>query len=117
MRGRGLEYGSIQYASLSEIPFWHRDQIYGGTNGCNTGNHTGYNQFKGTKTSAEELSEIYEGLKQSYLTDFDILLSGYAPSADAVKAIGHIARDLKLNASTKPGAFFWGKSFNCFTCL
>lgn len=73
-----------------------------------TGNHTGYKQFEGTKTSAEEISRLYAGLKQSYLTDFDVMLTGYAPSAEAVDAIGAIARDLKLRSSTKPGSFFWG---------
>lgn len=72
------------------------------------GNHTGYKQFKGTMTSAEEISDLYAGLKQSYLTDFDVMLTGYAPSAEAVGAIGAIARDLKLRASTKAGSFFWG---------
>ena len=72
------------------------------------GNHTGYKQFKGTKTSAEEISVLYAGLKESYLVDFDVLLTGYAPSAEAVDAIGAIARDLKLRASTKVGSFFWG---------
>ncbi|CAF9909270.1 MAG: Putative pyridoxal kinase [Alectoria fallacina] len=71
------------------------------------GNHTGYKQFKGTKTSAEEISHLYTGLKQSYLTDFDVMLTGYAPSAEAIDAIGTIARDLKLRASTKAGSFFW----------
>ncbi|KAM0799362.1 pyridoxine kinase [Usnea florida] len=70
-------------------------------------NHTGYEQFKGTKTSADEISQLYAGLKQSYLIDFDVLLTGYAPSAETVEAIGAIARDLKLRASTKPGSFFW----------
>ncbi|KAL6715724.1 putative pyridoxal kinase [Lecanora helva] len=70
-------------------------------------NHTGYKQWKGTKTSAEEIAELYAGLKQSYLTDFDMMLTGYAPSAESVKAIGAIARDLKLKASTKAGSFFW----------
>lgn len=73
------------------------------------GNHTGYGQFKGTKASAQDIQDIYHGLKQSYLTDFDVLLSGYAPSADAVQAVGAIARDLKLNAAKKPGSFFWGE--------
>ncbi|KAL8825303.1 MAG: hypothetical protein Q9191_004499 [Dirinaria sp. TL-2023a] len=70
-------------------------------------NHTGYKQFKGTKASTEDILEIYNGLKQSYLTDFDMMLSGYAPSAEAVDAIGSIGRDLKLKASTKTGSFFW----------
>ena len=73
-----------------------------------TGNHTAYNQFRGTKASAQEIQDIYAGLKQSYLTDFDIMLSGYAPSAETVEAVGVIGRDLKLLSSTKPGSFFWG---------
>ena len=36
-----------------------------------------------------------------------MLLTGYAPSAAAVDAVGQIARDLKLKAGTKPGSFFW----------
>jgi pyridoxine kinase len=81
-----------------------------------TGNHTGYRQFKGTRASAEEIRNIYEGLKQSHLTDFDVMLSGYAPSADAVEAVGSIGRDLKLKASIKPGAFFWGLSASELCC-
>ncbi|KAF2662997.1 Ribokinase-like protein [Lophiostoma macrostomum CBS 122681] len=70
-------------------------------------NHTAYKQVKGTKTSAEQIEELYEGLRQSNLNTFDVLLTGYMPSADAVKAVGKIARDLKYNAVTKPGSFFW----------
>ncbi|KAI4092098.1 MAG: hypothetical protein LQ339_007994 [Xanthoria mediterranea] len=70
-------------------------------------NHLGYRQSKGTKTSADDISDLYVGLKQSYLTDFDVMLTGYAPNAKAVDAIGAIGRDLKLKASTKPGSFFW----------
>ncbi|MCJ1425090.1 putative pyridoxal kinase [Sticta canariensis] len=70
-------------------------------------NHTGYGQLKGTKSSAQEILDIYEGLKQSYLTDFDVMLSGYAPSAESVEAIGSIARDLRLKGTMKPGSFFW----------
>ena len=74
------------------------------------GNHTAYKQVKGTTASAEEIRDIYEGLKQSYLTDFDVMLSGYAPSAGAVEAVGAIGRDLQLKSLTKPGSFFWGSS-------
>lgn len=74
------------------------------------GNHTGYRQVKGTKASAQEIRDIYDGLRQSYLTDFDVLLSGYAPSADAVEAVGVIARDLRFRSTNKPGSFFWSKS-------
>ena len=74
-----------------------------------SGNHTGYRQVKGTKASAQEIRDIYDGLRQSYLTDFDVLLSGYAPGAEAVEAVGVIARDLRFKSTTKPGSFFWGR--------
>ncbi|KAG9188116.1 pyridoxine kinase [Alternaria panax] len=70
-------------------------------------NHTAYRQIKGTKTSATEILDLYEGLRQSNLTNFDVLLTGYMPSAEAVQAIGTIGRDIKFNAGTKPGSFFW----------
>ncbi|KAL7779014.1 hypothetical protein CFE70_008517 [Pyrenophora teres f. teres 0-1] len=62
---------------------------------------------KGTKTSAAEILQLYDGLRQSNLTNFDVLLTGYMPSAEAVQAIGTIGRDVKFNAGTKPGSFFW----------
>jgi pyridoxine kinase len=74
------------------------------------GNHTGYRQVKGTKATAQEIRDLYQGLKQSYLTDFDVLLSGYSPSATAVEAVGEIGLDLQRKAEKKPGSFFWGKN-------
>ena len=73
------------------------------------GNHTAYKQVKGTKTTAAELEQLYEGLRQSNLTNFNVLLTGYVPSAEAVRSVGKIGRDIKFNAGTKPGSFFWGE--------
>lgn len=70
-------------------------------------NHTGYGQFKGTRATASEISDLHAGLKQSHLDDFDMMLSGYIPGAAAVEAVGAMARDLKLKATLKPGSFFW----------
>ncbi|KAI9813060.1 MAG: putative pyridoxal kinase [Pycnora praestabilis] len=70
-------------------------------------NHTGYKQWRGTRASAEEIRDLYEGLQQSFLNEFDVMLTGYLPSAEAVDAVGTIGRDLKLKSSMKPGAFFW----------
>ena len=78
------------------------------TSNTQLGNHTGYKQFKGRKTPAQEVAEIYEGLKQSRLNDFDVLLSGYCPSAGVVEQVGKIARETRFATTTKPGAFFWG---------
>lgn len=37
------------------------------------------------------------------------MLSGYAPSAAAVEAVGAIAIDLQQKGEKKPGSFFWGE--------
>lgn len=71
------------------------------------GNHTGYKQWKGTRVSAQEITDLWNGLKQSYLDDYDMMLSGYVPGAAAVEAVGSIAKELKEKVRTKPGSFFW----------
>ncbi|KAI1412579.1 Ribokinase-like protein [Hypoxylon sp. FL1857] len=72
-------------------------------------NHTGYKQWKGTRVSAQEITELWEGLKQSYLDNFDMMLSGYVPGAEAVTAVGDIGKELrhKSERAQKPGSFFW----------
>jgi hypothetical protein len=87
---------------------WPRCDKNQWTSDTRPGNHTGYKQFKGRKTPAEEIAELYEGLKQSHLNDFDVLLSGYCPSAGVVQQVGKIARETRFGSTTKPGAFFWG---------
>lgn len=77
-------------------------------NTVNFSNHTGYKQWKGTKTPPEQIAELYDGLTQSRLLDFDVLLSGYIPSAEALGEVVKVARDLKLKRETmNPGSFFW----------
>lgn len=71
------------------------------------GNHTGYRQWTGTKVSAQEITDLYNGLRQSYLDDFDMMLSGYIPGAEAVVAVGAIAKELKEKTRGTPGKFFW----------
>ncbi|TRX90178.1 hypothetical protein FHL15_008906 [Xylaria flabelliformis] len=70
-------------------------------------NHTGYRRVKGTKLTAQEITDLWDGLKQSHLDDFDMMLSGYVPGAPGVEAVGRIAMELKANAASKPGSFFW----------
>ncbi|KAI4869258.1 Ribokinase-like protein [Hypoxylon rubiginosum] len=72
-------------------------------------NHTGYKQWKGTRVSAQEITDLWEGLKQSYLDSYDMMLSGYVPGAAAVQAVGGIAKELrhKSEENKKPGSFFW----------
>jgi pyridoxine kinase len=72
-----------------------------------SGNHLGYGQVKGSRASASDITDLYEGLKQSNLDDFTMMLSGYLPGATSVEAVGTIARDLKYKARTNPGNFFW----------
>ncbi len=71
------------------------------------GNHTGYGQWTGSKVSAQEIADLYQGLKQSYLDDFDMMLSGYVPGAEALEEVGRIARELQAREGRKPGSFFW----------
>lgn len=70
-------------------------------------NHTGYKQWKGSRVTAQEITDLYDGLKQSYLDDFDMMLSGYIPGAEAVAAVGDIAKQLKEKTKDTPGRFFW----------
>ncbi|KAK5663425.1 hypothetical protein OQA88_3854 [Cercophora sp. LCS_1] len=70
-------------------------------------NHTGYGQWTGTRVSAQEITDLYRGLKQSYLDDFDMMLSGYVPGAEALEAVGRIAEELQAKAKNSPGGFFW----------
>ena len=74
---------------------------------CIAGNHLAYGQAKGTKATDSEIKDLYQGLNDSFLDDFDMLLSGYLPGAASVEALGGIARDLKFKARMKPGSFFW----------
>ncbi|KAH7417060.1 Ribokinase-like protein [Cadophora sp. MPI-SDFR-AT-0126] len=70
-------------------------------------NHLGYGQAKGTRATAQEITDLYQGLKDSYLDDFQMMLSGYLPGAASVEAVGTIARDLKYKSTMEPGSFFW----------
>ena len=70
-------------------------------------NHLAYRQSRGRKVPASEILEIFQGLQDSYLTDFDVLLSGYVPDAETVAAVGKIARLLKDEARLRPGGFLW----------
>lgn len=63
--------------------------------------------MKGRKTPPEELKELWEGLKDARLDSFDMMLSGYCPSAPVVEQVGKIARELRTRSYTKPGSFFW----------
>lgn len=72
-----------------------------------TGNHVGYKRFKGRNSTPEEVGELYEGMKDAGLNNFDVMLSGYCPSAELVEQVGYIARERKDEARLNPGSFFW----------
>ncbi|QIW95871.1 hypothetical protein AMS68_001389 [Peltaster fructicola] len=70
-------------------------------------NHVGYKQFTGRKSTPEEVEQLFTGLQKARLDDFQVMLSGYCPSAALVEQVGKVARSLKLKATMKPGSFFW----------
>lgn len=105
-----LQSMGCDVAALNTVQFSMRPPSLLGVklaNGVCAGNHTGYRQFKGTKVTAQEITDLYDGLKQSYLDDFDMMLTGYIPGAEAVVAVGNIAKELKEKSRGSPGSFFW----------
>lgn len=70
-------------------------------------NHSGYRQLKGFRTTGEQITELYDGLKVNGNDDFEMLLTGYVPGAEGVEAVGRIAVDLKEKRKDKKGGFFW----------
>jgi pyridoxine kinase len=59
------------------------------------------------KTTAPQILELFEGLQQSGIDNFQYLLTGYLPNAETVAAIGTIAKKLKAK---DPGTI-WGTFF------
>ena len=53
------------------------------------------------------MAELWDGLKNAKLDKFDMLLSGYCPSAALVEQVGKIAREIRFRTTMKPGSFFW----------
>ncbi|CDR38012.1 CYFA0S01e20164g1_1 [Cyberlindnera fabianii] len=63
-------------------------------NTVNFSNHTGYGSVSGSKTTASELREVYEGLK-AIEVEYDAFLTGYVPSAEALEEVCLIGHELK----------------------
>ncbi|PRT55842.1 Putative pyridoxal kinase BUD16 [Wickerhamiella sorbophila] len=57
-------------------------------------NHTGYGKFTGSKTSPDDIAAIYGTLKEHDFK-YDAYLNGYLPSAEAVRQVGEIGKDLR----------------------
>ncbi|KAF2723316.1 Ribokinase-like protein [Polychaeton citri CBS 116435] len=73
----------------------------------NYSNHVGYRRVRGRKSTPEDVEELYKGLEDSDLANWDVMLSGYCPSAALVEQVGRIARDVRSKSAVKPGSFFW----------
>ncbi|KAE8621000.1 hypothetical protein XENTR_v10004646 [Xenopus tropicalis] len=58
-------------------------------------NHTGYNHWKGQVLNAEELQELYEGLKLNGVTRYDYVLTGYNRDASFLARVVDIIQELK----------------------
>ena len=54
--------------------------------------------------------DLYQGLKDSHIDDFDMLLTGYIPGAEGVETVGNIAKEMKVSCKPANGRFFWGMS-------
>lgn len=74
---------------------------------------TGYNQWTGFRTTAEQVLELFQGLQNSGLDNFQYLLTGYLPSAAAVEAIGAIGKKLK----TKNPEIIWSKASTLYLLI
>ncbi|XP_053310929.1 pyridoxal kinase isoform X2 [Spea bombifrons] len=58
-------------------------------------NHTGYDHWKGQVLNAEELQEIYEGLKLNQVTRYDYVLTGYTRDSSFLARVVDIVQELK----------------------
>ncbi|KAJ7132204.1 Ribokinase-like protein [Mycena epipterygia] len=72
-------------------------------NTVNFSNHSGYGRLGGTKTTAAELTEIFQGLERNHLLLPDRLLTGYIPGAEGLSAVADLVDKLK---SDKPNLVY-----------
>ncbi|KAJ6624850.1 Ribokinase-like protein [Mycena sp. CBHHK59/15] len=64
-------------------------------NTVNFSNHSGYGRSGGTKTTAAELTEIFQSMEHNELLLPDRLLTGYVPGAEGLSAVADLATKLK----------------------
>ncbi|XP_076372712.1 pyridoxal kinase isoform X1 [Tachypleus tridentatus] len=64
-------------------------------NSVQLSNHTGYRYWKGQILDAEELGEIFEGLKLNHLHHYTHLLTGYVGSVSFLGKVLEVVKDLK----------------------
>ncbi|KAF9224122.1 Ribokinase-like protein [Gyrodon lividus] len=64
-------------------------------NTVNFSNHSGYGDFGGTKTSAEELTRIFNLMQKTDVLIPDRLLTGYIPNAESLGAVHELVKKLR----------------------
>ncbi|KAI0737352.1 Ribokinase-like protein [Daedaleopsis nitida] len=64
-------------------------------NTVNFSNHSGYARFGGSRTSADELRQMFDIMEQNELMKPERLLTGYVPGAEATAAVTSLARRLR----------------------
>ncbi|CCH42002.1 Pyridoxamine kinase [Wickerhamomyces ciferrii] len=82
--------------SAATFPLQYRGWDVDALNTVQFSNHPGYGTFKGTRSSADDLKEIYQGLNEIG-TSYDAVLTGYIPGDEGLKAVGEICKDLVRN--------------------
>jgi pyridoxine kinase len=94
-----LQLHGLETASLNTVQF---------------SNHSGYRQLKGFRTSAQQLADLFAGLKMNGLQqNVDMILTGYVPGEEELVEVGKIARGVK---ETK-GSCFWCKLLHKYTIV
>ncbi|KAK9479488.1 Ribokinase-like protein [Lipomyces japonicus] len=74
-----------------QVLYWDVDVL----NTVSFSNHTGYTQIKGIRHSAQDIRDWFDGLQMNTLTDYDAVLTGYIPGAEAVAEVGKVVRNLR----------------------
>ncbi|KAF9528947.1 bud site selection protein 16 [Crepidotus variabilis] len=69
-------------------------------NTVNFSNHAGYGRSGGTKTSADELRQIFEAMEQNELLRPARILTGYIPGGEALSAVKELVAKLKHQKPT-----------------
>ncbi|KAK9465286.1 Ribokinase-like protein [Lipomyces arxii] len=64
-------------------------------NTVNFSNHTGYRHIQGTRITGPEMRALFEGLKTNSLAEYDVVLTGYVPGAEAVAEAGKVVGELR----------------------
>ncbi|KAK9369932.1 Ribokinase-like protein [Lipomyces kononenkoae] len=70
-------------------------------------NHTGYTQWRGDRHTAQHIRDIYEGLKMNTLTDYDVVVTGYIPGAEAVREVGAVVSELRRDNAKLGREVLW----------